>query len=57
MFIKSTNIASAIMARGELDINRLAKAGRKLLKKHKWVKHLPTGLKIGLSPHKSTKFH
>jgi tubulin alpha len=32
-------------------------AGRKLIKKKKWVDTLPTGLKIGLSLHKSTRYH
>lgn len=45
------------MARGDLDITKLAMAGRKLIKKKKWVDHLPTALKIGVSPNKSTRYH
>ena len=51
------NLSAIILARGDLDMNRLAKAGRKLIKKKKLVNYLPTALKIGLSPQKITKYH
>ena len=43
------NIASVILARGELDARKLLKAGREVRKKEKWADIVPTGIKIGLS--------
>jgi tubulin alpha len=50
-------LSAIILARGELDVDRLARAGRKLIKKNKWVDHLPAALKIGVTGHKAARYH
>ena len=54
---EDTNLSAIILARGELDVGKLARAGRKLIKKNMWVNHLPTALKIGMNGHKATRYH
>jgi hypothetical protein len=56
-FRHDKNLSAIILARGDLDVTKLAMAGRKLIKTKKWVDHLPTALKIGISPKKSTRYH
>ncbi len=46
-----------IVARGDIDPDRLARTGKKIRANYKWVDYLPGCLKFGLSGHRSTKCH